>query len=159
MIRCKTISSKYNIKLQKMGLKWFRARLSIKKKVYKDQDMIGFYRKISYFESDISAVPRNANSGSSSFLYDSAVNSNNEIAQYDRSKIGLTSQLTPLSHIDSVETDYTIQDIEASTSIESSNIAKELLINGEKSKKVNKNDNNSAIDTTDCSCQDDEIII
>lgn len=74
-----------------MGLKWFRARLSLEKEATKVPEMTGLYRRILYSEL---AIQKNAEVSTASFSNDSTASNDNETVQYDHSKADLTSQLS-----------------------------------------------------------------
>ncbi|XP_012523960.1 uncharacterized protein LOC105829546 [Monomorium pharaonis] len=134
-----------------MGLKWFRARLSIEKEQSKIPEMTGQYRRFSYSESTnkknvevLIATPSSVASDSSD---------DNETIEYDRSKTDLASQ-TSSSIIDSEEMmikenvkkpqiiNYMIENAEPSTSIKDPNV-KEQSIHGEISNKTTKDQNDT----------------
>ncbi|XP_011630887.1 uncharacterized protein LOC105422980 [Pogonomyrmex barbatus] len=150
-----------------MGLKWFRARLSMKKEASKIPAMSGLYRRISYFES---ATRKNIeiSTMSPSIASDSATTDNNETAQYDRSKADFTNQSSS-SIIDLEKTmvkdndkksqinNHAIENIESSTSTEDLNI-KEQSTYSEKSNKITKDQNNIS-DIKSPICADNELVI
>ncbi|XP_025266937.1 protein starmaker-like [Camponotus floridanus] len=90
-----------------MGLKWFRAHLSLtklKKEASRVPGMIGLYRRTSHFESNVKNEVLAKNEVSSpSITSDSTAFANKEEAQHKRSKADLASQLS--SSIDSQKHD------------------------------------------------------
>lgn len=122
-----------------MGLKWFRAHLSLKKlkkEASKVPGMIGLYRKTSHIESN--EVSAKNEISSSPIISDSIVIVNNEETQRDRSKADLASQLSSSSSvIDSQEYDnHENVNTEPSTSKDSD--LKESLSQDEELNKLNK---------------------
>ncbi|KAM0725019.1 hypothetical protein ACS0PU_009403 [Formica fusca] len=140
-----------------MGLKWFRARLSMEKEASKVPVMTGLYRRVSHFESNVLAMRKNEIS-SLSIASESTAIANNEGAQYDRSKADLASQLSSSSIIDSEEIwhdNYVIVHTEPSTS-KDSNLKEESLSRNEESNKMNREQNDNS-DTKNPS--DNELVI
>lgn len=140
-----------------MGLKWFRARLSMEKEASKVPVMTGLYRRVSHFESNVLAMRKNEIS-SLSIASESTAIANNEGAQYDRSKADLASQLSSSSIIDSEEIwhdNYVIVHTEPSTS-KDSNLNEESLSRNEESNKMNREQNDNS-DTKNPS--DNELVI
>lgn len=90
-----------------MGLKWFRAHLSLKKlkkEASRVPGMIGLYRRTSHFESNVkNEVLAKNEDFSPSITSDSTAFANKEEAQHKRSKADLASQLS--SSIDSQKHD------------------------------------------------------
>jgi len=146
-----------------MGLKWFRARLSLEEEASKVPAMTGLYRRISYFESTIqknvkiSAAPPSVANDSTS--------DDNETVEYDRSKADLTSQ-TSSSIIESEEitvkddkkpqtNNHIVENVEPS--IKDSN-AKEQSERGKESNKITK-DQNDMSDTKNPIYSDNELVI
>lgn len=148
-----------------LGLKRFRACLSIKKEASKIPEMTGLYRRVSYSESttqknvEVSAAPPSVAS-------DSTASDNNETVEYDCSKADLTSQSSS-SIIDSEETpvkdnnkksqisNYAFEKTEPSTS-KDLNI-KEQSPRSKESNKIIKDQSES--DTKSPICSDNELVI
>lgn len=90
-----------------MGLKWFRAHLSLaklKKEASKVPGMMGLYRRTSHFESNVKNEVLAKNEVSSpSIISDSTAFANKEEAQHKHSKADLATQLS--SSIDSQKHD------------------------------------------------------
>ncbi|CAL1683805.1 unnamed protein product [Lasius platythorax] len=140
-----------------MGLKWFRARLSIKKEASKVPAMTGLYRRVSHSESNVAAMPKNEDT-SPSISSDTTAIANNEGAQYDRSKADFANQLSSSSIIDSEEHgDYAIINTEPSTS-KDSNLKEQSLSRDEESNKINTEQSDSS-DTKSRICSDNELVI
>lgn len=140
-----------------MGLKWFRARLSMEKEASKVPVMTGLYRRVSHIESNVLAMRKNEIS-SLSIASESTAIANNEGAQYDRSKADLASQLSSSSIIDSEEIwhdNYVIVHTEPSTS-KDSNLKEKSLSRNEESNKMNREQNDNS-DTKNPS--DNELVI
>ncbi|TGZ56201.1 uncharacterized protein LOC112454342 [Temnothorax curvispinosus] len=150
-----------------MGLKWFRASLSMEEEAAKVPEMTGFYRRVSYFES---AIPKNAEvSGApSSIISDSTASDDNETVQYDRSKADLTSQLSS-SITDSDEitvkdndkklqiNNHAVENAEPSTSIKDPNV-KEQSTCGDESNKITE-DRYDMSNTKSPISSDNELVI
>lgn len=150
-----------------MGLKWFRASLSLEEGATKIPEMAGLYRRrVSYPEL---TIQKNAQILTSplSITNDSTANDDNETMQCDRSKTDLTSQLSS-SIIDSEEitikdndkkpqiNNHAVENAEPCTSNKDSNI-KEHSPRSEESNKITKDQNMS--DTKNIICSDNELVI
>jgi len=136
-----------------MGLKWFRARLSMKKEASKVPKLTGLYRRVSCFESDILMKEENKTFATPSTINDSAISTNNEKTQYNYLKADLTSQSSSLPIINLKEhNNYT----NAESSTKNTNIKEKSLISNEQLNKINKNQS----DISDKNiCSDNEIVI
>ncbi|XP_011867444.1 PREDICTED: uncharacterized protein LOC105561765 [Vollenhovia emeryi] len=149
-----------------MGLKWFRARLSIEKAAAKVPEMAGLYRRISFSESSIQRTAEVSVSPVSFASYSTA-SDDNETVPYDRSKEELTSQ-SSLSINDSEEitiknndkklkiNNHAVENAEPSTSNKDLNIKEPSTCNNE-SNKITKNQND-VLDTSPI-CADNELVI
>lgn len=154
-----------------LGLKWFRARLSMEKEASKIPAMTGLYRKVSYSESTIQKYAE-VSTAPPSVASDSTASDNNETVEYDSkfkssSKADLTSQSSS-SITDLEETpvknnnkkpqinNYAIENVEPSTSTKDLNI-KEQSTRDEESHKIIKNQSES--DTKSPICSDNELVI
>lgn len=127
-----------------MGLKWFRARLSMEKEASKVPVMTGLYRRVSHFETNVSM--RKNEVSSPSIASESTTIANNERAQYDRPKADLASQSSSSSINDSEEIwhdNYVIVHTEPSTS-KDLNLKEESLSRNEESNKMNREQNDSS---------------
>lgn len=89
----------------KMGLKWFRARMSMKKEASKVPAMTGLYRRVSYFEPDVSTIQRNNVSAAPASMNNDSTSMKNEESQCDHSKSGPTSESSSLPIINTKEYD------------------------------------------------------
>jgi len=138
-----------------MGLKWFRASLSMEKEASKVPAMMGLYRKISFepaiqknVEVSLSTVPL-------LIVSDLTSSGDNETMKNDRSRADLTNQ-TSSSSIDSEE--ITIKDIDNKSQINNHSVentessiftkdpnVKEESARGEKLNKITKDQNMSDI--------------
>jgi len=138
-----------------MGLKWFRASLSMEKEASKVPAMMGLYRKISFepaiqknVEVSLSTVPL-------LIVSDLTSSGDNETVKNDRSRADLTNQ-TSSSSIDSEE--ITIKDIDNKSQINNHSVentessiftkdpnVKEESARGEKLNKITKDQNMSDI--------------
>jgi len=119
-----------------MGLKWFRARLSMKKEASKVPTLTGLYRRVSCFESDISTKEENKTFAAPSTINDSTISTNNEKTQHNHLKTDLTSQSSSLP-ITNLKEDSNYTNAESST--ENTNIKEKSLISNEQLNKTNKN--------------------
>ncbi|XP_012062191.1 PREDICTED: uncharacterized protein LOC105625470 [Atta cephalotes] len=138
-----------------MGLKWFRASLSMEKEASKVPAMMGLYRRISFeptiqknVEISLSTVPL-------LIVSDLTSSGDNETVKNDRSRADLTNQ-TSSSSIDSEE--ITIKDIDNKSQINNHSVentessiftkdpnVKEESARGEKLNKITKDQNMSDI--------------
>ncbi|KAL6435971.1 hypothetical protein ACFW04_005657 [Cataglyphis niger] len=128
-----------------MGLKWFRARLSMEKEASKVPVMTGLYRRVSHFETNVSMM-RKSEVSSPSMASESTTIVNNERAQYDRPKADLASQLSSSSINDSEEIwhdNYVIVHTEPSTS-KDLNLKEESLSRNKESNKMNREQHDSS---------------
>lgn len=149
-----------------MGVKWFRASLSMEEESTKVPEMTGLYRRVSDYElstqksAQISVTLLSTTS-------DSIANDDNETMQYDHPKADL-SQSSSSSIIDSEEITVEINDkkpqinnvdenVEPSTSTKDLNI-KEQSTHSEESNKITK-DQNDMSDTKNIICSDNELVI
>lgn len=140
-----------------MGLKWFRARLSMNKKEYKVPVMTGIYRRVSYAESNALATRKNEHMSPtviSSIANDS--NANDKEQQYDRAKEDLVSQ-SPSSNVDNKSGSNVIQNKEPTASMRDSN-AEESLMSGEETNKSNEEQSHVS-NTKDRVCEETELVI
>lgn len=152
-----------------MGLKWFRASLSMEEKPTKIPELTGLYRRVSY--SDL-AIQKNAQvlTAPPSMTSDSTASDDNETMQYDRSKADL-SQSSSSSIIDSKEiivkdndkkpqmNNHAVENMEPSTSTKDPNIKEQPIATpSEESNKITK-DQNDMSDTKNIICSDNELVI
>lgn len=146
-----------------MGLKWFRARLSInKEETSKFPTMTGLYKRVSYFEYNTSTVPQSplytSSATSPTISNDSTVSANDEEARYDRAKADLAGPLSS-SITDTEERDNrAAQNEELSTFTKDSSITKRSLMREEESNKLNKEQSHTS-DMKSHICQENEIVI
>lgn len=150
-----------------MGLKWFRARLSMEKEATKVPEMTGMYRRILYSEHIESAIEKEEVS-TTHFSNNSMASDDNETIQYDHSKADLTSQLSS-SITDSEEimikdnekepqiNNYAVENAEPSAFIKDLNV-KEQSTCDEESNKITK-DQNDMSGTKSPICSDNELVI
>ncbi|XP_025160486.1 uncharacterized protein LOC112589860 [Harpegnathos saltator] len=135
-----------------MGLKWFRARLSINKKgAYKISTMPGIYRRVSYSESNTLAMRKNEYSLStvSSSIANDSTNANN--------KEDLTSQSQSLN-TDLEHDEYVAQNEELVASIKELKMVKQSSIYEEETNETNE-DQNHVSNMKDSTCQETELVI
>lgn len=143
-----------------MGLKWFRARLSLNKKgAYKVPTMTGMYRRISYSESNTLATRKNEYTFSavSSSIANDSTSVNDKEQQYDRTKEDLASQLSSLN-TDLKRDNYVIQNEGYTASMNDLNAAEQSSICGGEINKINE-DQNYVTNTKDRFCQETELVI
>ncbi|GAB1865200.1 hypothetical protein CAJAP_06279 [Camponotus japonicus] len=131
-----------------MGLKWFRAHLSLKKlkkEASRVPGMRGLYRRTSHFESNVkNEVLAKNEVSSASITSDSTAIANKEEAQHNRSKADLASQLSSSSSIDSQEHDnHENVNTNPSTS-KDSDLKEQSLPQDEESNKKNKEQSDSS---------------
>ncbi|XP_018045122.1 PREDICTED: uncharacterized protein LOC108685024 [Atta colombica] len=138
-----------------MGLKWFRASLSMEKEASKVPAMMGLYRRISFeptiqknVEISLSTVPL-------LIVSDLTSSGDNETVKNDRSRADLTNQ-TSSSSIDSEEitikeidnksqiNNHSVENTESSIFTKDPNV-KEESARGEKLNKITKDQNMSDI--------------
>lgn len=122
-----------------MGLKWFRARLSINKKgTCKVPTMTGIYRKVSYSEPNILAMRKNEYTlpAVSSSIANNLTRANDK-EQDDRAK-DLTSKSPSLLNTDLDCDNHVIQNEEPTTSIKNSNTVEQFSVRKEEINKINK---------------------
>ncbi|XP_011164186.1 uncharacterized protein LOC105199001 [Solenopsis invicta] len=149
-----------------MGLKWFRARLSMEEEASKVQPMTGLYRRFSdYSESTNWKNAEVSVAKPPSVASYSMASDDNETMEYNRSKADLVSQ-TSSSIIDLEEitvkddvkklqiSNYTVNNEEPSTSIKDPNIEQQST-HGKKSNKTTKDQN----DAKSPICSDNELVI
>ncbi|KAL0106795.1 hypothetical protein PUN28_015383 [Cardiocondyla obscurior] len=155
-----------------MGLKWFRARLSMEKEAAKVPELTGLYRRMSDFESTpkFGKIMKYSTNSDITFpiVNDSMINDNNRTVERDLSEADCTSQSSS-SIINSEESmtkdsdkkiqinNHEIENVEPSTSTKNSTI-KEQLISGEELKKIT-NDQNYISDTKNPVSSDNELVI
>ncbi|XP_018313392.1 uncharacterized protein [Mycetomoellerius zeteki] len=150
-----------------MGLKWFRASLSMEKEASKVPAMTGLYRRISYFEPAIKKNVEVSLSTPPLIASDSTLSGDNETVKNDRSRADLTNQ-TSSSIIDSEEitvkdidnkpqiNNHSVENAESSTSTKDPNV-KEESARSEELNKITKDQNMS--DTKSPIYSDNELVI
>lgn len=143
-----------------MGLKWFRARLSIKKEKAKIPAMMGLYRRVSHSELNVAAMSKNEDISNPppTISSDSTAIANNG-AQYDRTADFIIDEdenyhrrqlLIPKKH-----GNQAIVNAEPSTSIKDLNLKEQSLSQDEESNNMNTEQN----DNSDKSRLDNELVI
>ncbi|XP_018359567.1 PREDICTED: uncharacterized protein LOC108758867 [Trachymyrmex cornetzi] len=150
-----------------MGLKWFRASLSMEKEASKVPAMTGLYRRISFEPAIQKNVEVSLSTAPHLIINDSTSSGDNETAKNDRSRADLTNQ-TSSSIIDSKEitvkdidnkpqiNNHLVENAESSTSIKDPNV-KEESARGEELNKITKDQNMS--DTKNPIYSDNELVI
>lgn len=141
-----------------MGLKWFRARLRMKKETSKIPEMTGlYYRRVSYAELFASTTRKNEVSDIQAFEPNvSAASIKNESAEYDHSKVDRTSQSSLSSSTHSKESNDTVENAKSSTKDSDANA--EASMHDVELNKINK-DKSDVSDTKKHISSDNELVI
>ncbi|XP_018342227.1 PREDICTED: uncharacterized protein LOC108748501 [Trachymyrmex septentrionalis] len=150
-----------------MGLKWFRASLSMEKEASKVPAMTGLYRRISFEPAIQKNVEVSLTTAPLLIVSDSTSSGDNETVKNDRSRADLTNQ-TSSSIIDSEKitvkdidnksqiNNHSVENTESSTFTKDSNV-KEESARGEELHKITKDQNMS--DTKSPIYSDNELVI
>ncbi|XP_011057397.1 PREDICTED: uncharacterized protein LOC105147823 [Acromyrmex echinatior] len=150
-----------------MGLKWFRASLSMEKEASKIPAMTGLYRRISFEPAIQKNMEVSLSTAPILIVSDSTSSGDNEIVKNNRSRADLTNQ-TSSSIIDSEEitikdidnkpqiNNYSVENIESSTFTKDPNVKEESACS-EKLNKITKDQNTS--DTKSLINSDNELVI
>lgn len=140
-----------------MGLKSFRARLSMNNKKSKVPELTGLYRRVSYSESDVSTIQKNAPLFRRNILA-KEIHNNNETSQNDSSKSDVTDKLSS-STINEMEerANQTVEN--AKLSIDDSNALEQSLTDDKELNKINENQDDHASDTKNRISSDNEMLI